>query len=259
MPLDYFVRSNGEGSRLSLLTLIMSIETKEQGHQATDVDTSEVTTKEEKSARSERLGRFAQTIALLLMAMATLGSSWCSYQAGLWSGIQTFRLADSTKLSRLASEGRITAAQQRNLDEALFVEYARAVGENNDRLAKFFRGRLRPEFQPAVSAWLATRPLRNKSAPSSPFEMPEYHSRANDLAKENQGVADTLHEEAQKANRTGDVYTLLTVLFTTSLFLAGLVTGFHSASKQWIAAGLSFAIILLAVSILVRLHAAHVG
>jgi hypothetical protein len=193
------------------------------------------------------------------MAMATLGSSWCSYQASLWGGIQTFKLADSTKMSRLASEGRITASQQRNLDEALFVEYAWAVGENNDRLAKFFRGRLRPEFQPAVTAWLATGPLHNKNAPSSPFEMPEYRSRANEVAQENQGIADTLHDAAQKANRTGDIYTLLTVLFTTALFSAGLVTGFHTTSKQWLAAGLSVAFIVLAGSILTTLPVAHPG
>jgi hypothetical protein len=237
----------------------MATVTKVHDHQATAVNAAEVTTREEKCAPDERLGRYAQTIALLLMAMATLGSSWCSYQAGLWSGIQTFKLADSTKMSRLASEGRMIAGQQRNLDEALFVEYARAVGENNETLAKFFRGRLRPEFQPAVTAWLATRPLRNKDAPSSPFEMPEYHSKASDLAKENQGAADTLHDAAQKANRTGDTYTLLTVLFTTSLFSAGLITGFHSLAKQWFAAGLSFVFILLAGSILMTLPVAHVG
>jgi len=237
----------------------MTIATKEQDSQVVAVTASEPPTKEEKRTRKERLERFAQTVALLLMAMATLGSSWCSYQAGLWNGIQTFKLADSTKMSRLASEGRMIAGQQRNLDEALFVEYARAVGENNDTLAKFFRGRLRPEFQPAVTAWLATQPLRNKNAPRSPFEMPEYRSRASEEAKENQAAADTLHDAAQKANRTGDEYTLLTVLFTTSLFSAGLVTGFHSGPKQWFAAGLSFIFILLAVSILVTLHVAHVG
>jgi hypothetical protein len=237
----------------------MPIATKEQENQATSATASGVTTKEEKGTRNEKLGHYEQTIALLLMAMATLGSAWCGYQASLWNGIQTFKLADSTKMSRLASEGRITASQQRNLDEALFVEYARAVGENNDTLARFLRGRLRNEFKPAVDAWLATRPLRNKDAPSSPFEMPEYRSRASDVAKENQGAADSLHDAAQKANRTGDEYTLLTVLFTTALFSAGLVTGFNSASKQWLAAGLSFVFILLAVSILVTLPVAHVG
>jgi hypothetical protein len=237
----------------------MSIETKEQEHQATAASATQVTKNGEKSARNERLERFAQTMALILMAVATLGSSWCGYQAGLWSGIQTFKLADSTKMSRLASEGRITATQERNLDEGLFVEYAQAVGENNVTLSKFLRGRLRPECQPAVDAWLATRPLHNKSAPRSPFDMPEYRSRANEEAKENQGVADALHGEAQKANHTGDIYTLLTVLFTSSLFSAGLVTGFHSATKQWLAATLSLVIILLAASILLTLNVAHPG
>jgi hypothetical protein len=245
--------------RSALLVLIMATATKDQELQTTPTTTPKLTAREDKRIRDERLGRYAQTVALLLMAMATLGSSWCSYQAGLWSGIQTFKLADSTKMSRLASEGRMIAGQQRNLDEALFVEYARAVGENNETLAKFFRGRLRPEFQPAVTAWLSTHPLRNKTAPSSPFEMPEYHSKANELAQENQMSANTLHDEAQKANRTGDTYTLLTVLFTTSLFSAGLITGFHTVAKQWLTAALSFVFILLAGSILMTLPVAHVG
>src|SRR5271154_4363472 len=74
-------------------------------------------------------GRHTHVISLLLMAVATLGSAWSGFQASLWNGIQTFRLADATKLGGLATEERVVANQHRNLDAAVFIEYCRAVSE----------------------------------------------------------------------------------------------------------------------------------
>jgi len=37
-----------------------------------------------------------ELIVAVILGLTTLGSAWSAYQSGLWSGIQTFRLAEST-------------------------------------------------------------------------------------------------------------------------------------------------------------------
>jgi hypothetical protein len=69
---------------------------------------------------------------------------------------------------------------------------------------------------------------QNGDAPRTPFATPEYHLNVGDQAKQQAEQADLNSQEVQRANRNSDTYTPLTVLFSISLFLAGLVTGFIS-------------------------------
>ena len=62
-------------------------------------------------------------------SLATLGSVWSAYQSGLWNGIQTFRLAESTVAGRRAEEKAVYANQLRGIDLILFEAYLRALGD----------------------------------------------------------------------------------------------------------------------------------
>ena len=42
--------------------------------------------------KRDRLGEKLQVINTLILAIATLAITWCSYQSVLWNGIQTFKL-----------------------------------------------------------------------------------------------------------------------------------------------------------------------
>jgi len=206
-----------------------------------------------------QVNKHTHFLALLLMGIATLGTSWSGFQASLWNGKQTFRLADANRLGRLSSKNEMTGNQLRIVDAALFVEYARAYTEGNYKLSEFLLARMRPEFQPAMHAWLATKPLQNGDAPRTPFAMPEYHLNVDDQAQQQAEQADLNSQEAQQANRNRDAYTLLTVLFSISLFLAGLVSGFEQSVARWTNLGLSFMLVVVAVSILIALPIARRG
>ena len=199
------------------------------------------------------------TIALFLMALSTLGSSWSGFQAALWGGIQTFQLAEATKMGRLSAESRLTANEDRNLDAALFMEYSRSMTENNGKLSDFLKARMRSEFQPAMAAWLATQPLANPSAPTSPFVMQDYHLKADQDARDQEASATAKYNEAQRASLNSGTYAMLTVLFAVALFLAGLINGFDEARERWICIFLSVAMILFVTIILVTLPVAHRG
>lgn len=203
--------------------------------------------------------RRTNTLALLLMALATLGSSWSGYQASLWDGIQTFQLMDAASQSREADEKALTANGQRAVDGALFVEYAKDLYEGRKQVAEFFLARMRPELQKAIQAWMATHPLKNPNAPPTPFVMPQYRLQVDEEARELAAKSDATYMQARKANLNSDTYTLLVVLFTASLFLAGLVGGFKDKIMRRMILILSFAVLLVAAVGMGLLPIAHRG
>ncbi len=198
-------------------------------------------------------------LAVVLMAGATLGSSWSAYQSSLWNGVQIFRLNDAAALSREANEKTTMAGQQRGLDAALFVQVARDFYEGKRQSVSFVLARMRPGFRQAVEAWLATQPRKNPNAPSTPFVMPEYKQPFEDQAKELEAKSGARLLEAQSANRTSDTYTLIGVIYTSALFLSGLVSGFDQKLVRRILLAMSFSMLLLALGIMVRQPITHPG
>ena len=60
-----------------------------------------------------------ELIVAVILGLAALGSAWSAYQSALWSGIQTFRLAESTAAGRRAGEKFVHANQLRGADLVL--------------------------------------------------------------------------------------------------------------------------------------------
>lgn len=198
-------------------------------------------------------------MAVLLMAAATLGSSWSAYQASLWNGLQTFRLMDAATLSRAAGEKSLTSNQLRTIEAALFVEFARNMYAGKTELSNFLLSRMRPEMREAVRAWIATQPMKNPQAPSTPFAMPEYQAKVDEEARELEAKSAATYEEARKANRTGDTYAMAGVLFTAGLFLAGLVSGFDQKLVRRIILVMSLSMVIIALMVMVGLPVTHPG
>jgi hypothetical protein len=198
-------------------------------------------------------------IAVVLMALATLGSSWSAYQASLWNGIQIFHLNDAAKLSREADEKTTMAGQQRSLDAALFIQCARDFYEGRRPQVQFVLERMRPDFRQAVEAWMATQPGKNPDAPSTPFVMPQYRQPLADQASQLEKKSGELYSQARNANRTSDTYTLVGVIYTSALFLSGLISGFDQKQVRRVLLALSFVILVLALTVMVGLPIAHPG
>ncbi|SRR6266511_2867306 len=172
-------------------------------------------------------GGWFEVIAALLLGLATLASAWSGYQSSLWGGIQTFRLAEAEAVGRKAGGKAIYATQLRAIDAVLFERYASAVSEKNNQLAEFLFKRFRPEMKVAVEAWLALKPLKNSSAPLTPFTMVEYSVAVEKDAQKLQEEEGKKFNEARTANETSDTYLLLTVLYGIVLFLGGIAAAFE--------------------------------
>ena len=161
----------------------------------------------------------------IILSMAALAITWCSYQSTLWNGEQAFRLAAASTQSRSALQQTLVTGQHQAVDAAVIVNFMNAVVDDNKERVNFYLQHARPEMRSILSGWLAMDPLHNNSAPPHPLLMPAYRNSiesAFDSVESYKNKADLLWKEAQVANTNGDRYVLLTVLLSIVMFLGAI-------------------------------------
>jgi hypothetical protein len=186
----------------------------------------------------------ADWLSTLLLALAAVATAWSTYQSAQWRGEQAANTGKSTAARIQSSAASTRAGQQTQIDIATFVQWVNATQGGDAGLARFYRQRFRPEFQPAFVAWIATDPLRDPDAPQTPFAMPQYRlaERAASTALDRSAAASA--DNAAGANHRADEYMLGVVLFATSLFFAGISTKIAAGRQRVVVLALGYVIFL---------------
>ena len=196
-----------------------------------------------------RFDRRIEFVSAILLALATVCTAWCGYQAARWGGEQTTHYFEAMSAALQSAQLTNQSNQVAAVYIDIFVEWSAAVSQGDQALADFLYQRFPPEIKTAVDAWLETEPLDNPNAPASPFVMPEFELWEFTEADRLNQVADELFRQASRENEISDQYILLTVIFASVLFFAGISGKFES---QLIDVGmLAFAIILFLVGVVV--------
>lgn len=173
---------------------------------------------------SERHVRRIEVVATVLLSVAAVATAWSGYQATRWNGEQAKASGTTNKIRVEAARAQGLSEAQTQVDIATFVQWVDAYALNRTVLSDFYFKRFRQEFRPAVNAWLATKPLKNPNAPLTPFAMPQYKlaaaAEAERLDAEAEISSATVRRNIQRASN----YILGVVLFSVSLFFAGMST-----------------------------------
>lgn len=125
-----------------------------------------------------------EIVATVLLGLAAVATAWSSYQAARWNGEQTKASSQTNALRIKAARAQGLAQAQTEIDVATFIQWVDAYAKDDARLATFYRRRFRPEFKPAVDAWVTARPLKNPDAPLTPFATPRYRLAAQKEARQ---------------------------------------------------------------------------
>jgi hypothetical protein len=192
----------------------------------------------------DRLERRLELGAVLLLALTTLATAWCGYQAARWSGEQSQHYARASA-TRIKSQQAATQAGQLRIDDLLYFNGwldAREAGDT--RLAAIYRARFRPEFVPAFRAWLAQRPFTNPRTVPGPLYLPEYRS------------ADLVYQQGTAAKSNDDKYILSTVFFAAVLFFAGISLRLDWRPLRIAVLGMAFALLLGGIAFVLTLPVA---
>jgi len=179
-------------------------------------------------SRWDRWEPLAETIAIFILAIATVATAWSGYQSARWGGEQSTKYSQAGALRTESTRASTNAGQLTQIDIGLFTNWINAFAADDQVLADFYEERFRPEFVVAFDAWLATDPKNNPDAPKSPFSMPEYTVSLAQEAERLEQAASKTFEEGSAANEISDVYILNTVILASVLFLAGVQSRFKS-------------------------------
>jgi hypothetical protein len=159
---------------------------------------------------------------VLLLALTTLATAWCGYQATRWSGEQSQHFARASA-TRIKAQQAATRAGQLRIDDLLYFNGWLDARQSGDRrLEAIYRRRFRPEFVPAFRAWIAQRPFTNPRAIPGPLYVPQYRSADLVRSAKLDAAADTLYKQGTDAKTNDDRYVLATVFFAAVLFFAGI-------------------------------------
>lgn len=172
----------------------------------------------------DAIDRIVDITSLAVISAAAVLTAVCSYQSGRWSGAQArhYDLANANRAAAAMSTNHTIADTA--IDVNMFLQWSIAEEQGDKARESFLFQRFRPEMQRAVAAWLKTDPMHNARAPKSPFGMPQYSSKESNAAGQDERSAHENFDEAQLANRHADDFLLLTVIFASASFLAGMST-----------------------------------
>ncbi len=182
-----------------------------------------------------------ESIASIVLAVAVVLTAWAAFQAGKWGGEQSiqFSIAGASRTESTRADTR--GGQLAQIDVSMYTDFIVAYADEvrlgliepldstgfnptPGTVSGFLYARFRPEFRPAMDAWLATDPTGNPDAPPTPFDMSEYHIAEFAEAERLVEVADQAAVDARTANQNGDNYVLTAVLFATVLFFSGIAS-----------------------------------
>jgi hypothetical protein len=195
------------------------------------------------SARPENghhLHRRAELLATILLAVAAVATAWSSYQSARWSGVQANDYSGASAARIESTRAATEAGQQTQVDVLTFTQWVDAYARKEAHLANFYFQRFRPEFKPAVEAWVATKPLKTPGAPPSPFAMPRYRLATKAESQALLAKAEATAAGARQANQRSDNYVLAVVLFAAALFFAGISTKLTVPNQRLIVLGLGY-------------------
>ena len=166
----------------------------------------------------------AELVATIPLAVAAVATAWSSYQATRWNGEQakTASRVNATRIDAARAAGRANFETQ--VDVTTFTQWIDAFASGDEELTQFYFDRFRPEFRPAVDAWIATTPRTNPDAPRTPFAMPQYELASAQEAARLDAEAERLSAQVRESIQRGSNYVLGVVLFAVSLFFAGMST-----------------------------------
>ena len=191
--------------------------------------------------------RWVEPVTAVLMALATVGTAWCSYKSASWTRQSNRLMNEYNSLERRAGVLTLQGMQSATIHSAMFMQMLAAQEAGNEKLANFYVERFPPDVRKAYDAWLAQKPFENPKADPHPFVPNLYEARGTREAAELSAKAANNLLEARRAGNTSGQYLANTVLFATMLFFANAVLKFEQKRVRIVAFAFAVAVFVFSV------------
>ena len=191
-----------------------------------------------------------ELVAVILLSVTAILTAWAGFQSSKWGGAMSISFSQASSARIQAARSEAVANRRSTIQVSLYTQWLQASANKEQELMDFLAARFPEPLNTSFKAWLATDPLTNPDAPTSPFVMPEYQIPELADAAASDARADEKFAEALEYNQRGDNYTLLAVAFAAVLFFAAISGRMKSHRSQWALLGMGLAIFLVAMSLL---------
>ncbi|MGZ4689474.1 MAG: hypothetical protein ACXVKA_16960 [Acidimicrobiia bacterium] len=204
---------------------------------------------------ASRHDRRISIVEAALLAIVALTAAWSGYASAKWSTESRLTVAQASTARNAGNAADLAGLEYRVGDALTFNAWfsAHVAGKPDDEAVAIRR--MRPNFQTAFNAWLATDPDHNPNAPAGPQLMPEYHQPRAAEAKALKAKGERLFAQGSDEGEHGDDYVRITVYLATVLFLVGISTQFPIPAARYGLIGLGVLILAFSVSQLLQLPA----
>ncbi len=205
-----------------------------------------------KDQKALRTAKWLETVVAILLGITTLLSAWATWIGSLHSGIQSINF---TKSNNMASQG----TAEYNLGMQLYLsdymtwtavkdyyydlEMAKADGDQaqidliTEKIELFKKNSISDMLAEGIQ-WM------EENNEDDPFQMPGMIESYFESAEEKVDRSQELLEEGMRDNTKGDSYNLVTVIYSLTLFLLGIVGTFKNMPNR-------IAVMMIAVAFLV--------
>jgi hypothetical protein len=114
--------------------------------------------------RKEIIKRRFEIIALIILATATISSTWCLYESYAWGTVQQENLGAISLMEQESTRVNDDNNMIRTIDVNMFLSWVQAASKNQTMRMIFLKDRFRDEFQPAFNAWFNQWKTRGDSS-----------------------------------------------------------------------------------------------
>ncbi len=197
--------------------------------------------------------RWVEPVTALLMALATVGTAWSSYQSAAWTRKSNRFGQLSNRLERQAGLLNLQGMQAATIHTAMFMQLLAAQQAGNEKLAQFYAERFPPDARKAYDGWVAQKPFENPNAEPHPFVPSLYELRGTREAADATAKAAQAVKDAGNAGNLSGQYLANTVLFATVLFFASASGKFDQRRVRLVAFVFAAAVFTFAIVRIVML------
>lgn len=207
----------------------------------------------------ERRGDLAVTLVLTVLTLLT---AWAGFQSAKWSGVQAVNFSDAGRARADSNAAASIGTSTQAIDVALFISWLEAstdvfTDEQNvdptsattEGLPGYLYARFSDPLRVATDDWL-DQGLALSGEPTTPLDLDSYVNapllRSEELREEASDFADA----ARANNQQSDHYVLITVLFASGMFLAGLCQKLDLVTAQVTLFFVSFVILVFGAIIM---------
>src|SRR5215831_9857791 len=191
--------------------------------------------------------KWIEPIIALVMALATVGTAWSSFESAAWTRRSNRLMNEFNALERKAGLLTMQGMQQATIHTGMFIQALAAQQAGNDKLVNFYVERFPPELRKAYDAWLAQKPFENPNADRHPFVPSLYETPGTREAAEATAKAADSQRQAGAAGSISGQYLANTVLFAAVLFFANAAGKFKQRRVRVLAFAFAVAVFVFAL------------